>query len=350
MLSGRYARIKADVQCIIILASYADQTYIECMDLRRLRTFVAVAELGTVSKAALRLRITQPALSRQIMDLQQELRLKLFDRVGRGLVLTAEGEQFLGDCRGVLAHIDALGERVEVLRRGDRGVLKVAAPPHTIESVLSKFLPRYAERFPNVHVKLSEALGREQTAMLERGEVHIGIRHDQGDRRFESRVLPPDEVLAACVPSLELGHAGAIDIGRLASYPLLLLDQGYSIRRLFDAACRLTDVEPNILLESRAPHTLLTLAEAGQGVAIIPSLLRTDRYKLRIVRVTHRRKPVRERYAIQWDKRRPMPPYAESFCEALAEYMREVLPITHPTESKMAAVRKQPAVRKSRRQ
>jgi DNA-binding transcriptional LysR family regulator len=73
------------------------------------------------------------------------------------------------------------------------------------------------------------------------------------------------------------------------------------------------------------------LAEAGQGVAIIPSLLRTDRYMLRIVRVTHRRKPIRERYAIQWDKRRPMPPYAESFCEALAEYMREVLPITRPS-------------------
>jgi len=106
------------------------------MDLRRLRTFVAVAELGTVSKAALRLRITQPALSRQIMDLQQELGLRLFDRVGRGLVLTAEGEQFLADSRGVLAHIDALGERVEVLKRGDRGVLKIAAPPHTIESVL----------------------------------------------------------------------------------------------------------------------------------------------------------------------------------------------------------------------
>ena len=66
------------------------------MELRRLRTFVAVAELGTVSKAALRLRITQPALSRQIMDLQQELGFRLFDRVGRGLTLTAEGEQFLG--------------------------------------------------------------------------------------------------------------------------------------------------------------------------------------------------------------------------------------------------------------
>ena len=317
------------------------------MELRRLRTFVAVAELGTVSKAALRLRITQPALSRQIMDLQHELRLRLFDRVGRGLVLTAEGEQFLGYCRGALAHIDALGERADVLRRGNTGVLKVAAPPHTIESVLATFLPRYAERFPNVHVKLTEALGREQTAMLERGEVHIGIRHDQGDPRFESRVLPPDEVLAACAPSLELGRGGAIDIGRLASHPLLLLDQGYSIRRLFDAACRLADVEPDIRLESRAPHTLLALAEAGQGVAIIPSLLRTNRHALRIVRVTHRGKQVRERFAIQWDRRRPVPPYVDGFCDALARHMREVLPITHPTE--MAAARKQAAAKTSRR-
>jgi len=313
------------------------------MELRRLRTFVAVAELGTVSKAALRLRITQPALSRQIMDLQQELGFRLFDRVGRGLTLTAEGEQFLGHCRGVLAHVDALGERAEILRRGDTGVLKVAAPPHTIESVLAAFLPRYAERFPNVHVKLTEALGREQTAMLERGEVHIGIRHDQGDRRFESSILPPDEVLAAFAPSLALSHVGAIDIAQLAAHPLLLLDQGYSIRRLFDAACRLADVEPDIRLESRAPHTLLALAEAGQGIAIIPSVLRTDRYALRIARVTHRRKPVRERYAIQWDRRRPMPPYAEGFCDALAKHMRELLPITHPTDSKMA-----PASKRSR--
>src|ERR1700730_11531487 len=106
-----YALDQPDVQCIIILALYADQTYIEPMDLRRLRTFVAVAELGTVSKAALRLRIGQPALSRQISDLQKELGLRLFDRVGRGLVLTAEGEQFLEDCRGALGHIDSLGER-----------------------------------------------------------------------------------------------------------------------------------------------------------------------------------------------------------------------------------------------
>ena len=122
-----------------------------------------------------------------------------------------------------------------------------------------------------------------------------------------------------------------IDIVALAPYPLLLLESGYSVRRLLNAACRVADVEPNILLESRAPHTLLALAEAGQGVAIIPSVLRTDRYRLKIARVCHRRKPLRDRYVIQCDKRRPMPSYAQNFRAELAAYMREVLPITRPS-------------------
>jgi LysR family transcriptional regulator, nitrogen assimilation regulatory protein len=311
------------------------------MDLKRLRTFVAVADFGTVSKAALRLRISQSALSRQISDLEYECGFKLFDRIGRRLFLTTRGEQLLGDCRRVLGHMGSLGERIELLKREDFGVLKLAAPPHTIESVLSGFLPRYAKRFPNVRVKLTEALGLDQIPLLERGEVHVGIRHDQGTNpQFESLALPPDDVLAAGHASLQLGRDGMIDIVSLVSYPLLLLDSGYSVRRLFNAACRLADVQPNILLESRAPHTLLALAEAGQGVAVIPSVLRTDRYRLKIARVTHRRKPLRDRYVIQWDKRRPMSSYAQNFCAALAEYMREVLPITQPSSSVAARRRR----------
>ena len=92
------------------------------MDLRRLRTFVAVAELGTVSKAAVRLRIGQPALSRQIAELQKELGIRLFDHVGRGLVLTAEGERYRAvhlprvrafpGVRAVFTAIKALGARI----------------------------------------------------------------------------------------------------------------------------------------------------------------------------------------------------------------------------------------------
>jgi LysR family nitrogen assimilation transcriptional regulator len=305
------------------------------MDLKRLRTFVAVADLGTVSKAALHMRISQSALSRQISDLEYECGFKLFDRIGRRLFLTTRGEQLLGDCRGVLGQIGSLGERIELMKRGNAGVLKLAAPPQTIESVLLKFLPRYSERFPDVRVKLTEALGLDQISLLERGEVQIGIRHDQGvNPWFESIALPSDDVLAACAPSLRLGRGGMVEVASLAPHPLLLLDSGYSVRRLFNAACRVADIEPNAVLESRAPHTLLALAEAGQGVAIIPSVLPTDRYRLKILRISHRRKPLRDRFVIQWDKRRPLPGYAQSFCTALAAYMREVLPITRPSSGR----------------
>ena len=306
------------------------------MDLRHARTFVTVAELGTVSKAAVHLRIAQPALSRQISDFEQELGLKLFDRVGRRLLLTSEGEQLLGDCRGLLSYASALGERAQVLQRGDTGVLKVAASPQHIESVFSQFLPRYAQRFPNVQVRVSEGSGSEILAMLERGEIYLAqnLLHDvQLDKqRFATQPLEPVELLAACHPRLTLGNRGTIDVGHLAPHLLLLLDSGFGFRRAFDAACRLAGVEPKVLFESRAPHTLLALAEAGHGVAIIPSALRTHRYALRIFGVTYRGKPLREPLSILWDKRRPLPHFAMTFCKMWTEHVREVFPITRPSE------------------
>src|SRR5262245_48486651 len=171
------------------------------MDLRHTRTFVTVAELGTVSKAALRLRIAQPALSRQINDLEQELGFKLFDRVGGRLLLTGEGEQLLSYCRGLLNYASAVGEQAQLLRRGDTGVLKVAASSQNLESVIANFLHRYAQRYPNVQVKLFDAIGPELLAMLECGEIHLGqssVRAIQpDDRRFGSLPLAPVDILAA---------------------------------------------------------------------------------------------------------------------------------------------------------
>jgi DNA-binding transcriptional LysR family regulator len=320
------------------------------MNLRHTRTFVTVAELGTVSKAALRLRIAQPALSRQISDLEQELGLKLFDRIGRRLVLTGEGEQLLSDCRGLLNYASAVGERAQQLRRGDVGVLKVAATPLHIEGVFSQFLHCYAQRYPNVQVEVMEGSGLEILAMLERGEVHLGqmlpyaVPLDDG--RFASQLLEPAELLAACQPTLTLGKHGGIDIARLAPYPLLLLDGGYGLRRAFDAACRLAGLKPNIRLQSRSPHTLLALAEAGHGVAIVASTFRTQRYDLKIVRLTYRGRPLREPLAVLWDKRRPLPRYATAFCQMWAAHVREVFPITRPSEPKFNANRR-PARRRA---
>jgi DNA-binding transcriptional LysR family regulator len=313
------------------------------MDLKRLRTFVTVAEQGSVSKAVLRLHLTQPALSRQLRDLQAELGIQLFDHVGRGLVLTSEGEQLLGECRNLLAHASSLSERAELLRSGDKGVLKLAASPVQIEAVLSTFLHRYERRYPHVEMKLVEAVGPDIRSMLERGEIQLGLllqAERVDDSHFASYPVPPVELLAACHPSFPLQRGRAIEISRLASHPLLLLDQGFLVRRTFDAACRLAGLHLKILIESRAPSNLLALAEAGHGVAVIPSVVLTHRHALRIARLTHNGKPLREPLSIVWDKRRVLPRYARDFSEMLAVHMRGLFPLKQVSSPKATGGRK----------
>jgi DNA-binding transcriptional LysR family regulator len=317
------------------------------MDLRHLRTFVAIAEDGTVSKASLRLRIAQPALSRQIRDLEEELGVSLFDRVRRRLVLTGEGEQLLHDCRGILGAVSSLGERAELLRQADAGVLKVAASPQMIDGVFSTFLHHYAKRYPRVQIRLSEAIGATKLPLLERGELHLAVTlmHwiKADEHGLEAFPLPPIEFLAAFPDAIDIASDGDVDIGRLAPYPLLLLDTSFFVRNTFDAACRLAGVEPNVFTESRTPHALLALAEAGHGVAIVPSVLPTHRYRVRVARITHRRTPLREPLAVVWAKRRVLPPYARDFCEMLAAHMREVFPISRPSAPRVKRARKRAA-------
>jgi DNA-binding transcriptional LysR family regulator len=299
------------------------------MDLRHARTFVTVAELGTVSKAAVHLHIAQPALSRQIGNLEQELGL------------------------GLLNYASAVGEQMQQLRRGDRGVLKVAASPQFIEGVMSDFLRRYAQRYPKVEVKLIEAITWADTlGMLERGEIHLGqnlLRAvEPGNPRFANHHLEMVDLLAASHKPLLVGKNGAIEVARLAACPLLVLDTSFVSRRSFDATCSLAGIKANIVFESRTPHTLLAMAERGHGVAIVPSAVQIDRYRLRIARVTHRGKSLREPLAIFWDARRSLPRYAEAFCAMLAEYAREVFPISRPSgprrrAKKRVTVPRQPA-------
>jgi DNA-binding transcriptional LysR family regulator len=302
------------------------------MDLRHVRTFVTVADLGTVSRAAERLHVAQPALSRQIAQLEEELGLKLFDRVGRRLLLTTGGEQLLADCRGLLNYARALGEQAELLRRGEVGVLRVSASPHLVEGIFPEFLRQYGARYPNVQVRLVDAAGgREAFAMLERGEIHLvqtvarAIGPDE--QRFANEPLAPMQMLAACHPKLRLGGDGQVEIASLAPYPLLQATPDFAMRRNFDAVCRLAGFTPNNVLECRAPHALLAMAEAGHGVAIIPSALRIHRYKVRVLRVTYRGEALDEPLAMLYDKRRPLPSYAKVFCEMLADHVRKGFPL-----------------------
>jgi DNA-binding transcriptional LysR family regulator len=303
----------------------------QAMDLREVRTFVAVADLGTVSKAAEQLHITQPALSRRIADLEGELGLRLFDRVGRRLLLTSEGAQLLKECRGLLNYSRAVREQAEGLKRGDAGMLRVSASPHLIEGLFPEFLRDYAKRYPNVHVRLVEAVGPQMFELLEKGEIHLvqavarALAPD--DRRFGAYSLAPMEMLAACHPSLKLGKSGAIEIQALAPYPLLQATEDFAMRRSFDSACRLAGFVPNYILECRSPHALLAMAQAGHGVAIIPSALSIRRYVLRRLRIVYRGKPLSEPLVMIYDKRRPLPAYAKAFCDMLAVHAKRVFPV-----------------------
>lgn len=203
-----------------------------------------------------------------------------------------------------------------------------------IETVLSTFLPRYAERYPNVQVQLIEEVGAGTLAMLERGEIHLGIglldAIQADDRQFAIYPVRPLELMAACHPSFPLEGGSMIDISRIASHPLLLSHTSFSARKTFDAVCRLAGLKPNILMESRAHHTKLALAEAGLGIAIISTTVQTHRYTLRTVRITYKRKPILEPLAVVWNKRRVLPRYAEDFCESLAAHMRKLFPVRLP--------------------
>jgi LysR family transcriptional regulator, nitrogen assimilation regulatory protein len=304
------------------------------MDLKRLQTFVAVVEQGTVSKAGELLHTTQPALSRQIGSLEAELGFALFERLGRRLRLTARGEQLFDDCRTLVAHGQAVKERAQALQRGETTVLKIAASALTIEGAFSTFLQHYARRVPDVRLLLvEEDDAAEHLNMLERGEVHLSVNAinliKPDEHRFASYRLPSFQVLAACAPSLGIERGSTIDIGRVVEHPLLV-PNGSATRHIFDAACRIANLRPNVFLASRAAHVLLTLARVGHGVAIVPSILNVDSKTLHVMRVTHRQEPLHIELAVLWDKRRALPRYAREFSELLDAHLRRIFPDAPP--------------------
>jgi DNA-binding transcriptional LysR family regulator len=313
------------------------------MDLRRLKTFVTIAEHGTVSKAASLLHITQPALSRQIGSLEQEFGFKLFGRAGRRLVLTTQGQQLLGECRHLLARADALAERVQSLRRGDVKVVRILASALTIEGLFSPIMNGKSVCGHGVNVSLIEADAAEHLDMLERGEADLSVNVVNNlrvnDELFGTYLLPQFEVLAAYAPSYEIERADTIDICKIVRHPLLLPSPKFATRAIFDAACRLSGVQPTPLVESVGVHGLLALAAAGQGIAIVPSILKIDRRALRTMRVTQRRQPLQISLAVLWDRRRMPSEQAETCGAMLSKQVHELFPQAMPANVRARAQR-----------
>lgn len=220
---------------------------------------------------------------------------------------------------------DSLGERARALKSGQTGLLRVGATPQAMETLLAAFLPRYRRRHPGVEVHLVEDGGVRLPARLEHGDVHLTLM-PAGDGRFRWRLLGPLYVLAVLPKSHRWSRRAMLEIEELADVPLLLPRRDFGSREWFDAACQVAHIRPRVLLESGAPPTLVALAQAGYGIAIVPSNARVPRGGLRAVPIVRRGEPIGRWASVSWDPRRFLAPYAEQFVDELVAYSRRAYP------------------------
>jgi len=295
------------------------------MNLRQLQTLITVADAGGFASATGRLHLSQPAASRQIQALEAELGVMLFDRIGRRLQLTSEGEDIVRRGRRLLQEADSLRDRADALKGGLTGTLRVGASPQHIETVLAPFVARFRRKHPGIEVHFVEDGGARISDRLAQGDVQI-VLTTAGNELFFSRLLYPVYVLAVVAPSHPLWRLGTVDVGELSDEPLLLLHRGFGSRGWFDAACYNADVRPPIVLESAAPHTLMALAANGAGVAIVPSNVSIPRRGVKAMSVTYRGTPIGRWVLVAWDRRRFFPSFAQHFVNELVTQVHHDYP------------------------
>jgi len=294
------------------------------MNLRYLHTFVAVADAGGVRRAATRVNLSQPATSRQLHALEVELGVPLFDRIGRRLQLTSEGEDLLQRSRRLLSDAQAIGERARVLKSGETGVLRVGATPQLIESMMVAFLAQHRRRHPGVEVQLIEDGGIRLPIRLERREMHVATI-PEGDDSFDSRLLYPIYVLAVMTRDHRLTRRTMLDVRDLLDEPLLLLTRAFASREWFYASCQAARISPKLVFESAAPQTLIALAAGGHGIAVVPQGVRILP-GVHAVPLFDRGLPIGRWQTIAWNPLRFLAPYAQQFVAELVTYAHRNFP------------------------
>jgi LysR family cyn operon transcriptional activator len=295
------------------------------MKLSHLRTFVAIAENDGFGRGAHRVNITQSAASRQIAALEQELGVPLFDRIGRRVRLTSEGEILMRRTRDLLGEIEGLGDRARALKSGQTGLLRIGATPQVIENLLAAFLAGHRKRHPGIEVHLVEDGGARLPSRLEQGDVHLSIM-PAGYEGFSGRLLYPMHLLAVLPEHHRLARARTLQIGELAEEPLVLMREGAASLMWFEIACQAAHIRPRVLLSSSVTHTMIELARTGFGIAILPSPVRIPREGVRAVPLVHKGASIGRWTVIAWSPQRFLAPYAERFVDELVKSVQHTYP------------------------
>lgn len=239
------------------------------MDLRRLGYFLAVADHGTMTRAAAASFVSQPALSKAIRELETELGTPLFHRVGRRVILTAAGDALIDHARRALRDVQAGTDAVAAVVSLEDGQLDLACLPTLAAQPTAGLIGRFRAHYPRVAVRLADPEDpTDLAAMVRNGTVELGISDSAGAEDLEAVALATEELVFILPP----GTTGPKErsLSDLAALPLVVTSPNASSRIMLDAAFEAVGCRVLIAVETAQRDAIVPLVLSGAGAALVP--------------------------------------------------------------------------------
>ncbi|MEJ0015005.1 MAG: LysR family transcriptional regulator [Acetobacteraceae bacterium] len=240
------------------------------METRALRYFQTVAECGSYSRGAELLRISQPAVSRQIGKLEDEIGARLFHRHAHGVSLTDAGQMLLKRCHSVLHELDQARAEIRNGVQGPSGSIAFAVPPAAAHFLVPPLVQRFGAAYPNVFLRLAGGFSGHIHEWLIREQVDIACLHDPLPQKgFEITPLVREEVFLVGRPDVVPAGRAHLRIADLADVALILPSRPNASRRLLDNWVARTGITLNIRAEVDDHLMIRALVQAGVGCSLL---------------------------------------------------------------------------------
>jgi LysR family hydrogen peroxide-inducible transcriptional activator len=244
------------------------------MEIHQLRYFVAVADEGSFSRAAAKVRVAQPSLSQQIRKLEAEIGQPLFDRLPRSVVLTEAGRCFIDYARQILTSIEDARRCVNELEGEISGTLAVGAIPTIAPYVLPQLVRNFHEHYPEVTLEIVEDVTDGITRRIEAGELDVALASTCQQSPTLRREWLDNEPLLALVPKEHpLAKKTLIELDDLKSERFLLLHEMHCLSRQVHHLLESRRLRPQIALAGSQLTTIANMVAASIGVSIVPQLM-----------------------------------------------------------------------------
>lgn len=241
------------------------------MELRQLEYFIAIAETGAFSRAAIRLGIAQPVLSRQIKALEQELGTELYHRNGRGIVLSEAGKLLEQHARGVVETTAGAKRAIHSLGTAPSGRVVIGMPPSVGAILTAPIVKQFRGEFPRVSLGVMEGFSGHVLEWLTTGRIDVAVLYNapRTSALATDPLLTDELYLLGPVADPAGAGDGTVAAARLAQIPLILPSRPHGLRVLIDDFLAGAGVAPNVQVEIDAMHSTLSLVEGGMGYTIL---------------------------------------------------------------------------------